>query len=144
MKGGRMQGLMHVIGDQKLMEKGPLIVCEGYSTGGSLSKLTGLPVVVAFNAGNLELVTKALREKYPQARMAVAADDDHKLEGKPIGNVGMTKAAAAAAAVGAELIVPPLRPEGKAKGLNACTDLYVDRGEIGEAWGREQGGQVVE
>src|SRR3546814_1526639 len=88
MKGGRMQGLMHVIGDKKLMEKGPLIVCEGYSTGGSLSKLTGLPVVVAFNAGNLELVAKALREKYPQARMAIAADDDHKLEGKPIGKIG--------------------------------------------------------
>src|SRR3546814_20613121 len=66
---------------------GPFIVCEGYSTGASLLKITGRPVVIAFNAGNLELVATALREKYPDARMAIAADDDHKLEGKPIGNV---------------------------------------------------------
>src|SRR3546814_20827683 len=86
MKGGRMQGLMHVIGDEKLMDNGPFIVCEGYSTGASLLKITGRPVVIAFNAGNLELVATALREQYPDARMAIAADDDHKLEGKPIGN----------------------------------------------------------
>src|SRR3546814_20977172 len=44
MKGGRMQGLMHVIGDEKLMDNGPFIVCEGYSTGESLLKITGRPV----------------------------------------------------------------------------------------------------
>src|SRR3546814_13307730 len=62
--------------------------------------------------------------------MAVEADADIKLEGKAIGNVGMTKASSAAAAVGSDLIVPPLRPEEKAKGLTDWNDLYVERGEF--------------
>ncbi|MBK6657710.1 MAG: hypothetical protein IPG43_05945 [Proteobacteria bacterium] len=37
---------------------------------------TGYPVAVAFNAGNLAAVTRALRQSHPRARLIVCADDD--------------------------------------------------------------------
>jgi hypothetical protein len=46
-------------------------------------KATRLPVVVAFNAGNLLPVARALRERVPATRIVVLADDDHRTEGNP-------------------------------------------------------------
>jgi phage/plasmid primase-like uncharacterized protein len=46
-------------------------------------KATRLPVVVAFNAGNLLPVARALRERVPETRIVVLADDDHGTEGHP-------------------------------------------------------------
>jgi len=42
-----------------------ILICEGFSTGAALRRALGLPVIVAFNAGNLKPVAKAMREKYP-------------------------------------------------------------------------------
>ncbi|MDQ1923214.1 toprim domain-containing protein, partial [Massilia pseudoviolaceinigra] len=53
-----------------------LLVCEGFATGASLFAVTGYPVAVAFNAGNLEPVARALRGKLPGVRIVVCADDD--------------------------------------------------------------------
>ena len=44
--------------------------------------------LVAFNAGNVEAVALALRAKYPEAQLIVAADDDYQTEGNP----GLSKA----------------------------------------------------
>ena len=60
---------------------GPMIttvclVCEGYATGASLYEATGLPVVVCFNAGNLEPVIRTLSEYYKDAKFIICADDD--------------------------------------------------------------------
>ena len=60
---------------------GPMIttlslVCEGYATGASLYEATGLPVIVAFDAGNLEPVLRELMAYYPAARFLICADDD--------------------------------------------------------------------
>lgn len=81
---------------------GVLIVCEGFATGASIHEATGHAVAVAFNAGNLEAVALALRAKFPEMRLILAADDDHRTPGNP----GMTKAKAAALAVGAMVAVP--------------------------------------
>lgn len=53
-----------------------IIICEGFSTGDSIRKATGKPVVVAFNAGNLIAVGKVIRAKYPVAKIIFAADND--------------------------------------------------------------------
>ena len=37
----------------------PLLVAEGYATEATLHEVTGLPVAVAFNAGNLAAMAKA-------------------------------------------------------------------------------------
>ena len=98
MLGGRVKGCYFGIGKPK----DALIACEGFATGASIHECTGHAVAVAFNAGNLEAVARALRNKYPALKIVIAADDDR---GTP-GNPGLTKATAAASAAGGVLAVP--------------------------------------
>lgn len=53
-----------------------IYVTEGYATGCSVHHATKLPVIVAFNAGNLEPVIAGIRTKLPDANIVIAADDD--------------------------------------------------------------------
>ncbi len=98
MSGGRVKGCYFSIGKPQ----GVLIVCEGFATGASIHECTGHAVAVAFNAGNLEAVALALRSKYPAFQIVIASDDDYQTPGNP----GLTKATAAALAVGGVLAVP--------------------------------------
>jgi len=98
MSGGRVKGCYFGIGKPM----GALIVSEGFATGASIHECTGHAVAVAFNAGNLEAVAVALRSKYPNLKIIIAADDDHQTPGNP----GMTMATAAVQATGASLAVP--------------------------------------
>ena len=98
MPGGRIKGCYFGIGKPK----GALIVCEGFATGASIHECTKHAVAVAFNAGNLEAVAVALRVKYPDLKIIIAADDDHQTPGNP----GLTKATAAVKAACASLAVP--------------------------------------
>ena len=117
--GGRVKACYHSIGKPN----GLLIVCEGFATGASIHEATGHAVAVAFNAGNLDAVALALRTKYADIKIIVAADDDHLTNGNP----GMTKAKAAAQSVGALVAVPAFnvgRPD-KATDFN---DLHQEAG----------------
>jgi len=96
--GGKVTGCYFSIGKPD----GLLIVCEGFATGASIRECTGHAVAVAFNAGNLQPVAVALHSKYPALQIIIAADDDHLTPGNP----GLTKAQAAAQAVGGLLAVP--------------------------------------
>lgn len=96
--GGRVKGLYHLIG----RPSGKLAICEGYATGATIHEDTDQAVAVAFNAGNLLPVARALRAKYPCLIIIIAADDDWKT----VGNPGLTKATEAARAVGGLLAVP--------------------------------------
>jgi putative DNA primase/helicase len=98
MPGQRVQGCYHTIGQPS----GKLLVCEGYATGATLHEQTGDAVAVAFNAGNLLPVARALRAKFPCLDLVICADDDWQTEGNP----GLAKAREAAAAVGGRLAVP--------------------------------------
>lgn len=105
--GGRVTGCYFSIGHPGDV----LHICEGYATGASIYEATGGAVAVAFNAGNLQHVARSLREKYPDARLVLCADDD---SAKP-DNTGLEKATEAAQAVGGSLAVPdfgPDRPDG--------------------------------
>lgn len=53
-----------------------ILVAEGYATAASIHEATGLPVAVAFDAGNLLHVGQALRKKYKRVRPVYLADDD--------------------------------------------------------------------
>ena len=117
--GGRIKGCYHAIGKPS----GPdarLFICEGMATAASVHEATGDAVAVAFNAGGIMPVALALRAKYAALKIIVAADDDHLTDGNP----GITKAAAAALAVGGLVAVPSFpadRPD-KATDFN---DLYL-------------------
>lgn len=59
LKDGRVSGCYHAIGKPN----GTICICEGYATGASIHEATKHAVAIAFNAGNLEPVAKALRTK---------------------------------------------------------------------------------
>mgnify|MGYP000883635584 CR=1 FL=1 len=106
--GGRVAGCYFSIGNVKGAES--LCVVEGFATGSSIHEATGYPVAVAFNAGNLLSVAKAMRAKFPDLSLIICADDDCHSQGNP----GMTKAIEAVRAVGGLLAVPDFgadRPE---------------------------------
>ena len=104
LSGGRSAGCYFSIGSAK--DAGSLCICEGYATGASIHEATGCPVIVAFNAGNLLPVAKAIRERFPELHLIVCADDDAKTPGNP----GLTKGTEAAQAVGGRLVVPDFGP----------------------------------
>lgn len=127
--GGRVKGCFCLIGERDEIEAGAeLVICEGFATGASIREATGYPVAVAFNAGNLEAVALALRRKYPSAALILAADDDHRTEGNP----GMSKAQAAAQAVGARLAVPRFPEDCRPDDATDFNDLHqLHGGEAG-------------
>lgn len=53
-----------------------LLIAEGYATAASIHEATGFPVAIAFDAGNLQSVTQALKKRYPQTNILICADDD--------------------------------------------------------------------
>lgn len=114
--GGRKRGLYHAIGGAVGDE---LLIAEGYATAASLHESTGKPIAVAFDCGNLEPAARVLRAKFPTARITIAADNDAGTAGNP----GVTKANAAARAVGALVAMPP-------DGYNDFNDAAV--AEMGE------------
>lgn len=117
LSGGRVKGCYHALGKPA----GLLIVCEGYATGASIHEATGHAVAVAFNAGNLEAVAGTLHAKYPNLKITIAADDDHLTDGNP----GLSKARAAAQAVGGLMAVPsfPANRPDKATDFNDLHQL---------------------
>jgi putative DNA primase/helicase len=78
------------------------VIAEGYATAATIREATGWRVVVAFDAGNLAAVAKAVRAARPSTTLVLAADNDHRTDGNP----GLTKARAAAEAVGGIVCVP--------------------------------------
>lgn len=98
LRDGRKRGCYYAIGTVKDV----VLIAEGFATAASLHEATGHAVAVAFDCGNMEPVARALRAKFPQARIVIAADNDLSA-----GNPGLTKARAAAAAVGGTVAIPP-------------------------------------
>jgi putative DNA primase/helicase len=98
-----------------------VLICEGYATGASLHEATGFTVVIAFDAGNLLAVSQALRAKLPDAVLVLCADDDRN---NPI-NTGITKATAAALAVGGLLATPIFAPSDDGTDFN---DMHQQQG----------------
>jgi putative DNA primase/helicase len=105
LKGSAKKGAFFLMGDAS--EAPALLVCEGFATGATLREATGLPVAVAFDAGNMEPVAVSLVKAHPGLALCLCADDDRSRED----NVGIAKAMAAAEAVGGYIAVPRF-PEG--------------------------------
>lgn len=88
-EGARKSGLWFAIeGDLDL-----IYICEGFATGASVHMATDKTVLVAFDGGNLIHVVKNVLSQYPEAKLVIAADNDHetKINGK-LRNVGLEKA----------------------------------------------------
>lgn len=114
LKGGHKKGCYHPIGNKGT---GDLGICEGFATGASIHEATGDDVVVAFDAGNLLHVARAMREKYPNRKIILWADDDYQRVDRNgmLENIGVIKAIEAAESINGYWTMPDFgesRPEG--------------------------------
>lgn len=84
-----------------------ITLCEGLATGLTLASVyvPSHTVLVCFNAGNLEEVAKHIREKYPQALITIAADNDRYT----YENVGLKKAENAAVIARGQVSMPKFK-----------------------------------
>ena len=136
LKGGKTAGGYFPIPAKDGSKDGPLLVCEGYATAASLHLATGHACLVAFNAGNIEDVSRMARGKYPDREIIIAADNDCETmkEGKTW-NPGVEAATKAAQAIGAKLAVCPALDGAKAdfNDLHTARSLEAVRQVVEEA-----------
>ena len=122
---------------------GVCLVAEGYATAATLHAATGLPVAVAFDAGNLRHVAAAIKKARNTSKILICADDDYLQKcracrqptpvaeeacqhcGEPHGaeNAGVREAAAAAVQVGGARVAPVFPADRGGKKLTDFNDL---------------------
>ncbi|MFA7587286.1 MAG: toprim domain-containing protein, partial [Novosphingobium sp.] len=103
--GGAKADHFAVIGDWG-EDTAHLLVSEGWATGASIHEAIGEPVIVAFDAGNLQRVTRVLRQRHPAIDITIVADNDDK-PGRT-DNPGVAAATQAARDNDARLAIPPV------------------------------------
>ena len=122
------EGAFHLIGSHP--EPGePVLVCEGYATGASLHMATSMTVAIAFDAGNLLPVAKAMRERFAGCPLIICRDDDWKTK-RPNGqpwNPGEEKGSNAALVVGGQVVAPIFSIEREIKWTD-FNDLHCAEG----------------
>lgn len=118
LSGMKKKGCFHLIGT--IQPDRPIAICEGFATGVSFHHLSGLPVFIALDAGNLRHVAKAIRTKYTQPLIFAADNDAH--------GVGIGQATKAAESVKGAcfILTPTLSSESGGKDFN---DMHRILGE---------------
>lgn len=102
----------------------PILYAEGYATARSLYMITGRPVVMTIDAGNMETVASVLKVRYPDSPHLFMADVDHAKER----NKGVLSANRAAAATGGVVLLPDLTAAEIERGFTDFNDLHLSRG----------------
>lgn len=118
-KGAPTKGGFLLLGEFPLRPGALILLCEGYATGATLYELLGLPVVIAFSAGNLMQVADMLRARYPRCQLVICADNDHAKDG----NTGLTAANKVANRLRCLVLAPPSLP-----GITDFNDLFCLQG----------------
>ena len=83
-------GGFYIIGN--ITDTDMVYVVEGYATGATVFEATDVPVVVAFNSGNIQAVCAKLKSEYPKMEIIIAADNDIESEKKHGRNSGKESA----------------------------------------------------
>ena len=144
--GSQKDGAYHAMANRgEALDK--IVIAEGYATAVSVRAALALPVIVAFDAGNLKSVAKALHKKNPAAVIMFAADNDKwttKPDATPY-NPGIEHAQQAALAIGGGRVVAPDVPSddearrtdwddiARSDGLDAIKDAFARIPEPEEA-----------
>ncbi|RYZ90574.1 MAG: DUF1738 domain-containing protein [Proteobacteria bacterium] len=110
-KGLKKKGSMFVIGGSSddLKSADSIVIVEGYATGATVYECSGKMVVVAFDVGNLEPVSEAIREINPCAKFIYAADNDWERLNpatKQLENIGRLTAEKLADRFGGDVVLP--------------------------------------
>lgn len=120
------KGAMAMLPDQDALKGEVILMVEGYATGASVHQATGLPVAVAFDAGNIKDAALAIKRKMPGVKLTICADNDARISDDR--NVGVLKAKEAAAAVGAKVVVADFSKSEQERRLTDFNDLHQTRG----------------
>jgi len=102
----------------------PILYAEGYATARSLHMVTGRPVVMTVDAGNMQAVGEILKARFPDSPHLFMADIDHQKDK----NKGLISAQRAAAKTGGAVIAPVLRADEIEQGFTDFNDLHQSRG----------------
>jgi putative DNA primase/helicase len=114
-KNGRVEG-MHTIVGGELGRDSPVIIAEGYATAKTISQATSLPVIAAFNAGNIAPVAQLYRDRFPERSVIIAGDNDHSKSADQ--NVGRRKSEEVAVSVGGFTMLPDFAPNDRGTDWN--------------------------
>lgn len=98
-----------------------ILVCEGFATGATLREATTLPVIVAFNAGNLRPVAETIRLENPTSIIVICADNDHLSKDR---NIGLIKAEQAAKQACALMVFPSFSANDEGSDFNDFAQLH--------------------
>ena len=122
-KGTAKHGHFCLVGENLTHPHG-VYICEGYATAASLHEVYGLPVLSAFDAGNLLPVATAYRERFPHVPLTLCADNDrdHTSTGYMI---GLTKAREVVATLPNVGLIVPEFPDNAPLNLSDFNDLTV-------------------
>ncbi|WP_336732261.1 LPD7 domain-containing protein [Pantoea ananatis] len=116
-------GHFRVVGGT-LTDGEPILYAEGYATARSLNTVTGRPVVMTIDAGNMLNVARVLSARYPASPHLFMVDFDHS---KPV-NTGLVMGEQAALNTGGKVIIPDFTPAERAAGLTDFNDVHQSRG----------------
>ncbi|MDR0273985.1 MAG: DUF927 domain-containing protein [Burkholderiaceae bacterium] len=130
LRDARVSGCWHLLGD--LAGADVALAAEGYATAASVHEATGRPVAVAFNAGNMKAVAKALRQQAPGALIVLCGDDDQDTQRRTGKNPGADAAQAAARLAHGVAVLPVGLPVGfkDFNDLHQHAGLDAVRGQI--------------
>lgn len=110
LSGGQVTGAAHHFESK---DSPAIWVAEGYATGLTIHALTDETVYVALSANNFPHLAKCLREKYPDASLLMAADNDQN-------GTGQKKAKEAANLVSGKVAIPLIAGD--------WNDVYMQEG----------------
>jgi phage/plasmid primase-like uncharacterized protein len=132
-KNSRKHGCFHVVdavngtaAPQKIAMSPVVVIAEGFATAATIAKQGKVAALAAYDSGNLLSAAISIHERWPDKRIVIAGDDDHRIENNP----GREKALAAAEAVAGVAIFPNFSAEQRAKGLTDFNDLATHNPEI--------------
>lgn len=140
----RKDGCFHVVGGMDGLKSAKVfVISEGYATAATLSECLKMPVIAAFDAGNLVSVAKSLHERYPDKPIIIAGDDDRHLVEAQGRNPGRAKAMEAAKLVGGQAIFPKFANDEKGRAFKDWNDLGT-QSTLGRSAVARQIGPVIE
>lgn len=108
--GGKKKGCYFKLGGG---DEGSIGICEGVATGASLYEALGIPIFIAFDAGNLEAVAVEAKMLYPKATIYIFGDNDQWTTNQKgdLSNTGVIKGRQAAEKVDGFCLVPEFPPD---------------------------------
>lgn len=145
MKDGEKRGCFYIIGSntQEVFDRSSIIIVEGYATGISVYEATKrtVPVIVAFDAGNIEPVIENIRRKFADISITIAGDDDKEKEGNGKQNTGKEAANKAAKKFGCAIVFPTFL-KGRDKDKNG--KYYSDFNDLHQHYGIDEVRKQIE